>query len=434
MNPGNISMSHKEINRLEVMERLKTKQLKQREASHLLNLSVRQIKRLWSNYKQLGTLGLISKKRGKPSNHQLPEDTKAIALKLIQEKYADFGPTLAQEKLAECHQLKLSVETVRQIMMAGALWKAKNCKPKAIHQQRQRRSCFGELVQIDGSPHDWFEGRAEKCTLLVSIDDATSRLLSLRFEPCETTFGYFRLVQDYIKAYGCPAAFYSDKHSIFRVNIKEAESGTGETQFSRAMKQLDIALITANSPQAKGRVERANKTLQDRLIKEMRLRNINSMEEANAYLPEFMDDFNQRFAKPPKCDTNAHRELTFDDEALGHILSLQSNRILSKNLECSYNNAIYQIQAQDRKNRLQHTTINVCENMDGHITLFYKDSKLDYKVFDKQNQPRLIVDDKTLDAAVDNVIKKSPKPHKPRQDNPWRNFVINPRKVQQAAM
>ena len=202
---------------------------------------------------------------------------------------------------------------------------------------------IGLMTQLDGSPHDWFEGRGPRCTLLVFIDDATSKIVAMLFTPQECTQAYFDAIENYIKRYGRPIAFYSDKHGIFRINTPEAtEKSTGDTQLSRALKELDIELICANSPQAKGRVERANKTLQDRLVKEMRLCGISTIEAANAYLPEYIEKHNQRFAKEPACSVDAHRQGLPKDDVLHLIFSSQTTRKLSKNLELSYQNIIYQ--------------------------------------------------------------------------------------------
>lgn len=215
---------------------------------------------------------------------------------IVREHYYDFGPTLAAEKLLERQGISINKETLRQWMIEAGLREGKICKPTRVHQQRTRRTCFGKLVQIDGSYHDWFEGRAERCCLIVYIDDAISKLLVLRFEPNESALSYFNTTRDYIMQYGRPLAFYSDQHGIFSMNIKEAYLDTGETQFARAMRELDIKITCANSPEAKGRVERANGILQDRLVKELRLRGISDIDSANAYLPQFVIDYNNRFA------------------------------------------------------------------------------------------------------------------------------------------
>jgi len=266
-----LTMSKKELTRLEVMQRLEAGHMRQTEAAESLGVSTRHVRRLLRAFRQQGERGLISKRRGKPSNNRLKVETRQQAIELIGKHYSDFGPTLAHEKLTEVHELRLSVESVRQIMIAQRWWKPRKVKRDAVHQMRPRRERLGELVQIDGSLHAWLEDRGPKCTLLVYIDDATGRLMELLFVPAETTFAYFAATRRYLEHHGRPLAFYSDKHGIFRVNIKNALSGSGMTQFGRAMKALDIEIICANSPQAKGRIERANQTLQDRRVKEMRL-------------------------------------------------------------------------------------------------------------------------------------------------------------------
>src|SRR5690349_1271093 len=310
-------MSQPELTRLEVIQRVKRKTLKQRQAAELLSITVRQVKRLCKAYQSNGAAGLISKRRGRPSNNRLPAKTINKATQLLRSRYPDFGPTLAAEKLA-IEGVSLSVETVRQLLIGEGLWKANAVRRAVIHQLRERRARVGELVQIDGSPHDWFEGRAPKCTLLVFVDDATSRLMYLQFVAAETTFNYFAGVHSYLSEFGKPLAFYSDKFGVFRVNIPNALSGTGLTQFGRALKELDIEIICANSPQAKGRVERANQTLQDRLVKELRLQHISNAECANAYAPQFMVDFNHRFSLPPADPQDAHRPLLASHQ-LEHI-------------------------------------------------------------------------------------------------------------------
>ena len=246
-------MSKRELTRHDILQRLIDKRLTQQQAAAILALSVRQVKRLAKAYRKDGASGLISKRRGRPSNNQLSLQVKEQATDLIRSTYHDFGPTLAHEKLVETHGLRLSRESVRQVMVAEGLWQAKRAKRPTIYQLRERRACYGELIQIDGSPHDWFEGRAPACTLLVFIDDATGRLMQLLFVEAETTFAYFAALRQYFAQHGRPVALYSDKFGVFRVNIPNALSGTGLTQFGRAMQELSIELICANTPQAKGR-------------------------------------------------------------------------------------------------------------------------------------------------------------------------------------
>jgi hypothetical protein len=222
-----LPMSQKELSRLEVIQRVCRKALRQRQAAELLGLSVRQVKRLCREYRREGAAALASKRRGRPSNNRLPTTTVSAARQLLRSRYADFGPTLAHEKLRDLHGFSLGLESVRQLMINEGLWRARRARQAVIHQLRERRARTGELVQIDGSPHDWFEGRAEKCTLLVMVDDATSRLMQMRFCEAETTFNYFAAVRAYIHQHGKPLAFYSDKFGVFRVNIPNALTGTG---------------------------------------------------------------------------------------------------------------------------------------------------------------------------------------------------------------
>lgn len=417
------TMSKKELTRVEVLQRLLDKRLRQSEAARLLNLSIRHIKRLLRTYRKLGASGLVSKRRGKSSNHQLPDKTKAQALKLILSRYSDFGPTLAHEKLFELHHLKLSVESVRQIMIRAGIWKPKRARAARIHHLRERRSCLGELVQIDGSPHDWFEGRAPRCTLLVFIDDATGRLMLLRFVVSETTFSYFDAVDRYLRLHGKPLAFYSDKFSVFRAVRRDAFSEDSITQFGRAMSELDIKIICANTPQAKGRVERANQTLQDRLIKEMRLRGISSIEEANGYVGEFVEKFNEKFAVVAKSTADAHRPL-LASEKLEDILLLKESRVLSKNLTISYNRVVYQIVSKRPRYAMRYQRVWVCEDSLGDIKIEYKGKILEYKVHHRQKKQAEVADSKQVEAAVQFKPVKQRKKYVPPAGHKWRNFHL----------
>jgi hypothetical protein len=357
----------------------------------------------------------VSQRRGQPSNNRLDGETQQKAIDLIYKHYRDFGPTLAHEKLTEKHHLRISRESVRRIMIAEGIWKAKRAKQASTHQMRERRACFGELVQMDGSDHDWFEGRAPSCNLLVYIDDATGQLLELWFVPDETTFAYFAASRRYFERYGKPVAFYSDKHGIFRVNQEQTTGlGSGLTQFGRAMQALDIQIICANTPQAKGRVERANQTLQDRLVKELRLRGISDIDSANAYLPEFCQDFNRRFAVAPRSNHDAHRPL-LKTENLDIILTHQKTGTLSKNLTVQYNKVIYQIQTNRPDYTLRNAKVLVCENAKGEITILYKNQPLAYTIYHKPTRQAEVVDTKTLDHHIQS--SKPPAPH-----HPWRRY------------
>jgi transposase len=404
------------------MQRLKEKSLNQREAAKLVGVSVRQVKRMYKAYREQGAAGLVSQRRGRASNHQLTEATRVQALDLLGSKYRGFGPTLACEKLVEVEGLKISKESVRKMMMAADLWKARRVRKIITHQMRERRPCLGELVQIDGSPHDWFEGRAERCVLLVFIDDATGQLLQLLFVESESFFSYCTAARAYFERYGKPVAFYSDKHGIFRVNMPNSVSGDNLTQFGRAMQDLDIQIICANTPQAKGRVERANQTLQDRLVKEMRLRGISSRAAGNAYLPEFIADFNQRFGVQPISQHDAHRPLTTQDD-LTRILTWQESRTLSKNLTVQFEKVIYQVQTERPTYAMRKAQVTVCKDAAGNITLLYKQKSLPYTIFYKQVKQAEVVAAKDLDAALQNQRL----PHIPAPDHPWRKFRLSHR-------
>ena len=425
-----LKMSSKELSRVEVMQKLCEKRMSQKEASAMLHVSTRQIKRLLKTYRKKGAVGLVSKHRGRKGNNRLAEDVKRVALNLLKTQYQGFGPTLAHEKLVEKEKLKLSDESVRKLMIAENLWKPRKVKKVVTHQLRERRACFGELIQIDGSPHDWFEGRAEACVLLVFIDDATGKLVQLRFVDRESFFSYGAVAERYFKQSGKPVAFYSDKHSIFRVNQPSAGAHTDLTQFGRAMQELDIQIICANTPQAKGRVERVIQTLQDRLPtpalaggarEEMRLRQIKSREAGNAYLPEFIRDFNQRFAEPPRSDVNLHRPLTAKDD-LARILTWQETRSLSKNLTLQFHQTVYQIQTERPSYALRNAQVMVCVNAQEDITILYNGKPLPFTIYNQQAHQAEVVSAKQLDLA----LHEKRLPSKPAPDHPWRQGFATP--------
>jgi hypothetical protein len=421
-------MSAKELSRLEIMQRLKEKRLTQKGAASQLGLSTRQIKRLWRAYQQGGAPSLISQRRGKPSNHQLKSEVVQQALDLIREKYVGFGPTLAHEKLTEVDHLSLSRESVRRIQIAENLWKPKHTSKPSVHPMRERRACLGELVQIDGSEHAWFEDRGPKCTLLVFIDDATGQLLELRFVTHESFFSYCEACRLYFERCGKPVAFYTDKLGVFHVNQPQTIGQmSGLTQFGRAMQELDIQILCANSPQAKGRVERANQTLQDRLVKELRLHAISNMEAGNAFLPDFIQDFNRRFAVVPRSAYNAHRLLLPNDD-LAHIFTWQEERVLSKNLTLQYHKRIYQIQSTRPGYALRKAHVLVCENAQGGIQILYQNQPLVHTLFLQSPHQADVVDTKNINA----YLRPS---HSPAADHPWRlgfGYHLNGKPIQDA--
>jgi len=415
------NMSDKEIKRLEIMTRLSKKQITQAHAGEEIGLSVRQIRRLWRTYLDQGAAGLINKSRGKRSHNQLKAECKQRVLDLLVERYHDFGPTLAAEKLAEVHGIRISDESVRQIMIAEGLWKRRRKRKLQVFQMRERRACFGELVQIDGSDFDWFEGRSPRCTLLVFVDDATGKLVELQFVPDESFNAYCEAAQRYFEGHGKPRAFYSDKHGIFHLNNPRLTRGDGLTDFGRAMQELGIQIICANTPQAKGRVERANKTLQDRLAKELRLRGLSTPEEANLWLPEYMQDFNQRFATTPRSSLDAHTPLAEKDQ-LNRILCRKAERTLSKNLTIQYDKTIYQIRVNRPAYAMKNAVVTVLESPKGEITILYKNQPLAFEVYYQQEKQANVVPAKSIDFELRNAAKA----HPPAVDHPWRNGFATP--------
>lgn len=422
---GDIKMSLKELNQVEIIEKLDRREIKQKKAAEILNLSVRQVKRKLHNYRLHGAKSLIHKGREKSSNHQLDQVVIDKAINIIKEKYWDFGPTLACEKLIENHNIKISREKLRQEMIKVGLWKTKSRKKAQVHQLRERRSCFGELVQIDGSPHAWFEDRGPKCNLNVMIDDSTG-IPVLEFSKSETTQAYFSILEKYLKIHGKPMAIYSDKHSIFTINnplkldLKKPSKETENddlTQLSRALKQLDIKLILANTPQAKGRVERINQTLQDRLVKELRLKNISTIEQANQYLPEFTNKFIKRFSFVPKSKVNMHKKLTKNID-LSKILCIETVRILSKNLTFQHNNIIYQINTDKSAYTLRKTSVVIRKRYDKTITIWdHKGNKLDYSII-KKTVCKNIANSKELNQLVDEILVQQAQQDYQKR-NPW---------------
>jgi hypothetical protein len=378
-----VTLSHEELDRLQIMTRIAERRLTQRHAGELLGVGERQIRRLYRAFKARGAAGLVSTKRGRPSHRQLPQETRCRALELIRAHYGDFGPTLAHEKLTENHGLTLSVETLRGWMITDGIWLPRARRARRSYPPRERRACRGELVQIDGCDHAWFEDRGPSCTLLVYVDDATSSLMELRFAESESTFDYFAATRSYLAQHGKPVAFYSDRLSVFHVSKgDQAAGGRGLSQFGRAMTDLNIEIICANSPQAKGRVERSNLTLQDRLVKELRLRGICDMTAGQAYLPEFREDYNHRFARSPRNAHDAHRPVQ-QHERPDESFTLQDDRRVSDNLTLNYKRTLYVIEDTEENRRLRRHRVSVHEHADGTITIHHAHRVLDHHAHPK---------------------------------------------------
>jgi transposase len=401
---GVLTMSGLERERAFLVRQTIEGHLSQREASERLGIGVRQLKRLVHAWRAEGDAGLVSRQRGRASHRRMADDLRTRISGLLREKYADFGATLAAEKLCELDHIKVSAETVRRLQIDLGLWRPKKRRAKRVFQLRQRRPRFGELVQIDGSPHDWFEGRGPRCTLIVFIDDATSRLTALHFAPVESGKAYLAALREQILVHGRPLAFYSDRHGIFRVNAKDAQSGDGKTEFGRVVDRLGITLINALTPQAKGRVERANQTLQDRLIKDMRLSNINSMEQAKAFLPRFMISYNEKFAVPPHDEIPAHRPWTKPADDLDLALASQDERVLSKSLTFSYGGTKYCVKTQGPGTSMRGGKVMVHQFAGGRRRCFYKERALTCTAYGTYAMPDPAEDEKTLDVRVEAII------------------------------
>ena len=397
-----VALTMGELDRLQVMSQLAERRLTRRGAAALLGLSERQVRRLYRAFRRDGATALASRHRGRPSNRQLATATREQALTLVRERYVDFGPTFAHQKLTEQHGLAFSVETLRGWMTAVGLWVPRAQRLRRSQPPRPRRACLGELVQIDGSEHAWFEDRGPVCTLLVYVDDATSRLMELAFAAVESTFDYFRATRRYLERHGKPMAFYSDRLSVFRVHARErAQNGRGLSQFGRALRELNIDLLCARSPEAKGRVERANGTLQDRLVKELRLRGLHDPVAAAPFLPEFMADYNRRFAKPPAVAYDAHRPLRPGDD-LTQLFTLQETRRISRQLTVHYKRDLYVLDDTVATRRLRGATVVVSEAEDGTVTMRINGRVLAARLYPKdhaQLDPGVVVEHKHLDGV-----------------------------------
>ena len=404
MAEGLLTMSVAALERSHVVRQAVEDRLSQQEGAERLGIGVRQFKRLVRTWKRDGAAGLVSRQRGQASHNRLADGARVEVVRLLKEKYEDFGPTLAAEKLLELEGIAVSRETVRQLQIGEKLWKPKRRRVRRVFQTRERRPRFGELIQIDGSPHAWFEDRGPRCTLIVFIDDATSRLTALRFVPAETTRAYLETLRDHVLTHGRPLAFYSDRHGIFRVNAKDAESGDGKTEFGRVVERLDIESIHASTPQAKGCVERSNQTLQDRLVKEMRLRNISSMAAGNAFLASFIGFWNERFAVPPRNESPAHRPWIGTAAALEDDLARREERTLSKALTFSSAGTKYCVKTDGPGTALRRAKVILYHFVGGGMAVHYKDRVLAVTAYATYPVPDPVEDEKTIDVRMDAIV------------------------------
>lgn len=428
-----ITMSQREIKRYDIIKRLLNKELNGSEAAELLDLSVRQIRRLKAEVKKKGAAGLVHGNRGRESNRRLPNKEKQQIIKLLRQYYADFKPSFAAEKLKENHHIIRDPKTIRQLMIDEGLWKAK-VKKQSVHRfWRQRKAHFGEMIQFDGSYEHWLEdrgGTGEIC-LLAAIDDAAGIVTKAKFVADEGVFPVFGFWQEYLIANGKPYSIYVDKFSTYKMNQQVAlENHDTKTQFERAMSELNIEPITAHSSQAKGRVERLFHTLQDRLIKEMRLANICSIEEANEFLEKvFLPDFNARFSVEPRVKANLHKKLNQTEiKKLDSVFSRQYRRTVRSDWTVSFNKQWYQLTLQQPVTVCKNNIITVEQRLDGSVHFRLRGKYLNYELLPER--PRKAKDNALWVLAAGQ--KSTPKPNaKPAPNHPWRKTIYNANKLTQ---
>jgi transposase len=411
-------MTQEELTRSKVIQMADEKRMTQKEGAERIGVSQRHFRRLLARYRQDGDLGLISGHRGKPSNNRMaPETQQQVTDFICDPLYKGFGPTLMAEKLAERAGIVVSKETVRQVMIAEGKHEPRRKKSSEIHPLRERRARRGELVQIDGSYHAWLEDRGAKACLLLFVDDATSQALAGRFVPQETYFAYAELCKAYFAQHGLPVTFYSDRFSVFRVNAENAIDTDAITQFGRALAELGIELICANSPQAKGRIERAYQTFQDRLIKEMRLEGICDYEHANQFLPTFLRMYAEKFSVLPRSSQDAHLPL---DPAidLDRIFASHHTRIISKNLQIQFNRVIYQIKTTRPAYALQGRKVTAVLYPNDQVAFYLNHQNLTVEEFRPQPKQAEIKSAKAIEQTH----------YSPPPDHPWRNYgkKLNP--------
>jgi transposase len=375
-------MSQRERHRLEAFARVRRGEITLVKASELLKLSYRQAKRCIARYQKEGAKGLVHRLRGQPSNRQVGTKHKQRVLAIYQKKYADYGPTLAAECLQDDDRLAVPVETLRQWLLAAGLWR-KQRQHRPYRQRRARKEYFGEMVQMDGSHHDWFEGRRAKASLMVLIDDATNEVFAW-FSEQETTIAAMEAFAGYVERYGLPQALYVDRNSIYRPDHEAtlAENLAGKeptTQFGRAMAELDVELIMAHSPPAKGRVERVHGTLQDRLVKALRRAKISDLAAANRFLQEkFLVAFNRRFVKKAARVGDLHRRMPRGLD-LGRVLSIRETRVVQNDWTLRFENRWFQLAVIHHKLALAGRSVTICQRLDRRLELLYGGRALSYE-------------------------------------------------------
>ena len=403
------TMSRKESNQIPIFERLFKGEITQKAAAKALMMSARQVRNKLRRYEKEGAAGLVHKSRGRANLHQWSNEELELAMDLLRGPFKGFGPTFAAEKLEELHGIAVSKETLRKAMIKEGLWRSKK-KKQVYRSRRPRKLNFGQMVQGDGSPHDWFEGRAPGCTLLLFVDDATSRYVWAEFAESESMESLMRATRNYIEAYGRPVSIYVDFGSVFSVNTNNPDREK-LTQYGRAMKELGIEVKYARSPQAKGRVERANGVLQDRLVKELRLKNISSIEEASKYLrEEFLAKHNQKFAVEPEAQQDLHRSI--DGFDLDKIFCRKEERVLQNDFIVQYKNRLLQLHREQRTIIRPKDRIVVHEALDGSISLHIRSTELYFNE----------VSMRPAKPAPKKRVTNPSRLWKPAADHPWRRY------------
>jgi len=370
-------LSGKDRDRLKVLHEVKQGHLTQKEAGEWLQVSDRWVRKLMVRMREEGDEGVLHRLRGRRSNRRIAARIERQAVKLVKARYADFGPTLAAEYLARRDRIQVGKETLRQWLMEAGVWKARRRRVEEVHVWRPRRSCWGELVQWDTSEHEWLEGRGEKLYLIAMIDDATSRLMG-QFAQHDSTEENLRVLKSYLERWGRPVAFYTDQASLFRVDrassVEEQLGGEGaQTQIGRALRELGIEWIAAHSPQAKGRVERCFGTLQDRLVKGLRVAGACSLEQANEYLQgEFLPDWEKRFTVKARQATDAHRRLGREHN-LEAILSHVESRVVANDYTLRFQGQSYQVARSSIRAGLRGARVRVEQRLDGTLAVRFRD-------------------------------------------------------------
>lgn len=401
---GYIIMREKELEQNRVLEGLVRRELTQASAASRLGITDRQVRNKLKRFKIEGSIGLLHKNRGRPSKRKWDSKQEALALDLLRsDLWKGFGPTFAAEKLKELHGINVNKETLRKAMIQGGVWVANERKYKH-RKRRERKACLGMMIQLDGSDHDWFEGRGPKCTLLVFIDDATSRILWLEFVKSESLHSIMKATRKYMEKHGRPKSFYVDWGKVFRFNVNNAEHDK-LTQWERALEELGVEVIHAGSPEAKGRVERSNDTHQDRLVKEMRLAGISSMEAANQFLRDsnYIERHNASFAEPPAQIFDAHQPV--GDINLDNIFCLKDKRILQKDYVIMYKTRIFQLQEEQKTQIKPKDIIRIHEHLDGAISLHIRSVKLRFTEITQR--PEKVVQEKICNDKPRKVSKNN---------------------------